>query len=79
MGSKWKTKANVMSWKSVFHYENIKKHLIGQYPDKWKGYLSLSNDAKDIFFKGAVSFYNNLQSHFFGISQGKHAIIFDLK
>ena len=38
----------------------------------------MTNDAKDIFFKGAVSFYNNLQSHFFGISQGEHAIIFDL-
>ena len=79
MGSKRKLKANVMSWKSLFCYDNIEKHLIGQYPVKWKHYSSLSNGAKDTFFEGYVSFRNNLQYKFTGVSRGEHGIVFNSK
>ena len=51
MGSKQKPTLNVMSWKSPFCYDNIKKHLIGQHPEKGKEYLRISNDANDTFLK----------------------------
>ena len=63
-GAERKWAANMMSWKSLFCYDNNKKHLIFHHPDKWKEYLSLSNDAEYMFFKGAVSFCNMLQSNF---------------
>ena len=79
VGSKRKLKANVISWKSLFCYENIEKHLIGQQPVKCKDYSSLSNGAKDTFFEGYVSFRKKLQYKFTGISRGEHDIVFDLK
>ena len=69
--------ANVMSWKSLFCYNNIDKHMIGQQPVKWKYYSIMSNGAKDTFFEGYVSFSKNLQYQFTGISRGEHVIFFD--
>ena len=68
VGSNQNLKENVMSWKSPFIYENKKKRVIVQHLEKWKEYSRISNDAKDTFFKGALSFLNTLQSHFAGIS-----------
>ena len=36
VGSKQKPTENVISWKILFSYENIEKHLIDQHPEKWK-------------------------------------------
>ena len=41
-GAERKWAANMMSWKSLFFYDNNKKHLIFHHPEKWKEYLSLS-------------------------------------
>ena len=80
MGSKQKPTLNVMSWKSPFCYDNIKKHLIGQHPEKGKEYLRISNDANDTFLKkGVVSFCNMLRSHLSGISWVEHAIFLTRK
>ena len=78
VGDKWKTTENMMSWKSPFCYDNTKKHLIGQHPDRWKDDLKLSNGAKDTLFEGAMPFRNRLQYNFTKSSWGERAIVFDL-